>query len=191
MIIGYDKNPNASIEWKLQTLMESVQMALNEITTKLSGLNASETDRAVSALDFYPVGSYYETSDTSFDPNTAWGGTWSLETEGLVHIGAGATYTAGDTGGSKDSVVVSHKHYPGNGDTFGFVTYEGGAGTGRQKVAVSSDASARYAYVGTSGASSAETSGINYSNDTTSTGEVGTDKNMQPYVVVNRWHRTA
>lgn len=28
---------------------------------------------------FYPVGSYYETSDTSFNPNTAWGGTWILE----------------------------------------------------------------------------------------------------------------
>lgn len=26
---------------------------------------------------FYPVGSYYETSDANFDPNTAWGGIWS------------------------------------------------------------------------------------------------------------------
>ena len=25
---------------------------------------------------FYPIGSYYETSDTSFDPNTSMGGTW-------------------------------------------------------------------------------------------------------------------
>lgn len=24
---------------------------------------------------FYPVGSYYETSDGSFNPNTSWGGT--------------------------------------------------------------------------------------------------------------------
>lgn len=27
----------------------------------------------------YPVGSYYETSDADFDPNTAWGGTWTSE----------------------------------------------------------------------------------------------------------------
>ena len=27
----------------------------------------------------YPVGSYYETSDSIFDPNTAWGGTWTSE----------------------------------------------------------------------------------------------------------------
>lgn len=25
---------------------------------------------------FYPVGSYYETSDDTFDPNVRWGGTW-------------------------------------------------------------------------------------------------------------------
>ena len=25
---------------------------------------------------FYPVGSYYETSDAEFNPNTSWGGTW-------------------------------------------------------------------------------------------------------------------
>ena len=25
---------------------------------------------------FYPIGSYYETSDNTFNPNTAWGGTW-------------------------------------------------------------------------------------------------------------------
>lgn len=35
---------------------------------------------------FYPVGSYYETSDTSFNPNIVWGGTWELEAEGVVHI---------------------------------------------------------------------------------------------------------
>ena len=35
-----------------------------------------------SQLDYYyPVGSYYETSDADFDPNTAWGGTWSKETK--------------------------------------------------------------------------------------------------------------
>ncbi len=27
----------------------------------------------------YPVGSYYETSDVNFNPNTAWGGTWVSE----------------------------------------------------------------------------------------------------------------
>lgn len=35
---------------------------------------------SISTLDCYPVGSYYETSDSAFNPNTAWGGTWASET---------------------------------------------------------------------------------------------------------------
>lgn len=31
-------------------------------------------------LDFYPVGSVYETTNSSFNPNNTWGGNWTLET---------------------------------------------------------------------------------------------------------------
>ena len=34
----------------------------------------------------YPAGTYYETSDSDFDPNTAWGGTWALENDGTVLV---------------------------------------------------------------------------------------------------------
>lgn len=33
----------------------------------------------------YPVGSYYETSDSDFDPNLAWGGDWEEDTPGRWH----------------------------------------------------------------------------------------------------------
>lgn len=39
MIIGYDRNPNASVDQKVQSLMESVQMALNEHTTDIAQIN--------------------------------------------------------------------------------------------------------------------------------------------------------
>lgn len=213
MILGFDKTPGITDTAKVQSLMESVQLALNEVHDNIGGLRTSLTDgikRVVSdmtdyidtqigtkpslsdCLDaFYPVGSYYETSDTTFDPNVSFGGTWSLESEGLVHIGAGSNYAAGSTGGSKDAVLISHNHYPNNGDEFGFITYEAGKGTGRSKVALSSDSSARYAYLGGVGATSADTSGLNYTNTTNTAGVSGTGKNMQPYVAVNRWHRTA
>ena len=35
---------------------------------------------------FYPVGSYYDTSDANFNPNVMWGGTWHLLDEGYVLI---------------------------------------------------------------------------------------------------------
>ena len=34
----------------------------------------------------HPVGSYYETSDTNFDPNVSWVGSWVEDTEGLVTV---------------------------------------------------------------------------------------------------------
>ena len=65
---------------------------------------------------FYPVGSYYETSDTTFDPNVTWGGTWELEAAGQVHVSAGTGYTVAGAltnttdGGSKDAIIPSHNH---------------------------------------------------------------------------------
>lgn len=47
----------------------------------------------------YPVGSYYETSDTTFDPNTAWGGTWVnvkrnvMRTNGSATVSKAQNYT--------------------------------------------------------------------------------------------------
>lgn len=38
------------------------------------------------ALFVYPVGSYYETSDPNFNPETEWGGTWELDSQGRVMV---------------------------------------------------------------------------------------------------------
>lgn len=49
-----------------------------------------------SPLIYYPVGSYYETSDTSFDPNVTWGGTWISETildDEIVEEGTSGIWT--------------------------------------------------------------------------------------------------
>ena len=129
----------------------------------------------------YPVGSYYETSDKNFNPNTYFGGTWVLEAEGLVHIGAGSTYTVGNTGG-KEKVKLSAAigAANNNGNTIGYCTEA--ANAWQQKHA------AGYVVSGTS---------IGYSNwnHSTPVTEYGLNERdtsiMQPYVVVNRWHRTA
>ena len=64
----------------------------------------------------YPVGSYYETSDANFNPNAAWGGTWVLEAEGIVHISgtANGTYKAGTKYGANikkiEDANIAHGH---------------------------------------------------------------------------------
>ena len=62
-----------------------------------------------------PVGSYYETSDTSFNPNTAWGGTWVEDTEGLSTIAYKASdndfSTVGATVGEKEHMITLNESY--------------------------------------------------------------------------------
>ena len=56
----------------------------------------------------YPVGSIYmSTSSTS--PAVLFGGTW-VRIQDRFLLSAGSNFTAGNTGGSKDAVVVSHNH---------------------------------------------------------------------------------
>lgn len=139
-------------------------------------------------FDFvYPVGSYYETSDATFDPNTAWGGTWSLEAEGLVHIGAGSNYTLGDTGGNKDAIIPYHNHKGVDGLYFVTENYDTAGGIGEVRVTATTSGSN---YVPRNTSSSVDFAAKQ------STAYAGTkgntsDANMQPYIVVNRWHRTA
>ncbi len=191
---------------------------------------------------FYPVGSYYETSDANFNPNTAWGGTWSLEAGGLVHIGADSNYTIGDTGGNKDTIIPYHNHSLTNPTvtvpkhTHGFTQPKvtggavndgitGGSHDHKIRTHSNSGSGSAYPFAVTSAASKYVDNGDRITSTThthnlpshthsvsggaveekaafdatVSGGSVGyagtsgnlTDANMQPYIVVNRWHRTA
>lgn len=48
----------------------------------------------------YPVGTVYETADASFDPNTAWGGTW-VEISGKFLLASSSSHAVGQTGGAE------------------------------------------------------------------------------------------
>jgi len=144
---------------------------------------------------FYPVGCYFETSNSSFNPNTAWGGTWVRETEGLVHIGSGSTYTNGSTGGEKthtlqESEIPSHRHTTSTSSN-AFIVYNrddlpsSSQGIGETQVMASSS-SGKYAPTSTSSSFNAT-----YAKYVGYTGGGSSHNNMQPYLVVNRWHRTA
>ena len=148
---------------------------------------------------FYPVGSYYETSDSTFDPNVRWGGTWVLESEGLVHIGAGLNYTVGDTGGEAE-VTLSTDEIPAH--THGSKTLTGTLTSRRQGADYVSfwgsgivSISAGGANVASNGVGTsnkhADVATINATHEHDSVGGGGAHNNMPPYVVVNRWHRTA
>ena len=154
---------------------------------------------------FYPIGSYYETSDILFDPNTAWGGTWVLEAEGQVHISAGTNYTIAGAltnttdGGSADAIVPYHNH-----SVEAFNTPSGGTHTHAVKYRNDNTATGGKDRLGESGSytgerdAAATTTGSSHSHqipahDTLYVGTEGNEvgANLPPYIIVNRWHRIA
>ena len=154
----------------------------------------------------YPVGSYYETSDTTFDPNTYFGGTWVLETEGQVHVSAGTGYavsgalTNTSDGGEETHTLVASEipsHTHGSVSLNGTLTqrrfganYQNAYGGGI--VTISTSAAGSSAALASQGASyAADRANINATHEHSSVGGDGAHNNMQPYIVVNRWHRTA
>lgn len=56
---------------------------------------------------FYPVGSYYETSDPEFNPDEAWGGTWSRDTNGYVTVGCQDPDESGITYEDNDRLLIN------------------------------------------------------------------------------------
>lgn len=162
----------------------------HDYKTAIPQLEKQMNDRFDSLLDFfYPVGCYFETSDIDFDPNKSWGGEWELETEGQVHVSAGTGYavsgaTSNTTDGGASTVTLtenempSHKHtQDGHSHNTNLWVVANRFGSG------SRDASGAYSGYGNEVWTSSSTPAIH------NTGGGKAHNNMQPYIIVNRWHR--
>lgn len=146
----------------------------------------------------YPVGSIYINAGSSSNPNTLLGfGTWAAFGAGKVLVGldsADAMFdTLEETGGSKDSIVVSHTHTATTTATDSGHTHTIKDGD------VNTRTNPYFNWTGTGGASvgvtgastNSSTANITASTTVASTGSSGTNANVQPYIVVNMWKRTA
>ena len=152
---------------------------------------------AISAA--YPVGSIY-ISTIATNPATTFGfGTWEEFGAGKVLVGQDTGDTAFDTleetGGSKDAAIVEHTHTIDDpGHVHNFRVYEGQSPQFQNQMG--------YFESVTNGGDRLVTA--NYNTDATglvlesttgitvdSTGSSGTNANLQPYVVVKMWKRTA
>lgn len=162
------------------------------LTTDVSGVlpvaNGGTGLTTLAALGslFYPVGSIYS-STVSTNPGTSLGfGTWTAFGAGRVMIGNGGGFTAGATGGSADAVVVSHTHTAtstDSGHTHGYNRPLQNA----QNIAGSSSFVAYWS----STAATTDSSTANITTTVSTTGVSPTNANLQPYIVVYMWERTA
>ena len=152
-------------------------LVVNSITTKLSSSSGLTFD------DIYPVGVYYETSDEHFDPNVSWQGTWVLDTKGRATVSKDPDQVEFDTinkvGGNKSPQQHYHDIRFNRPDGLGVSI--SCTGDGGEVLNITNWAWQHNFFNEFDSSSHLRT---NYAG----TGEAG---NLQPYIVVNRWHRIA
>jgi hypothetical protein len=159
------------------------------VTTQLA--TCAFVSSAFSTL--YPVGSVYINATNATNPATLLGfGTWTAFGAGRVMVGFNASDplfdSAEETGGSKDAIVVSHTHTasvtdPGHDHDI-TMRVEGTAGGGRTLNYDGTNLAGDNTF-----AIKSATTGISVA--ISSTGSSGTNANLQPYITVYMWKRTA
>lgn len=163
--------------------------ALGTNTTQIATMAAIQAAVAATKDALYPVGSIYINATNSTNPATLLGfGTWTEFGTGRVLVGQDASDTLFDTleetGGSKNAIVVSHTHTatvtdPGHNHTFQSPYIANIRGGGASPTAIIDETEN----------TSTSTTGITVGISTT--GSSGTNANVQPYIVVKMWKRTA
>jgi hypothetical protein len=142
----------------------------------------------------YPVGSIYMNAAVSTNPATLLGfGTWAAFGAGKVPVGLNAAdsdfNTVEETGGTKDAIIPTHTHAASSnststdsGHTHSVARGLGASGTGGDALLSGSGVQ-----------SGSATANITTTTTTTiaSAGESATGKNLQPYITVFMWKRTA
>lgn len=158
-----------------------------ELTSKIDN-NTSQITSLQEMLSaywqlIYPVGSIYVSTSATFKPQTTWGGTWVKTAKGRCLIGANDTYPLGSTGGEAahyltSNEMPSHEHSAGKAANFKLAN-EG----------IASNAIDHYGeqFLWIDQSSTSASSVLN----TNSSGGGASHNNMQPYLAVYIWERTA
>ena len=148
----------------------------------------------------YPVGSIYINAGVTTNPGTLLGfGTWTAFGAGRVMVGLNGSDALFDaleeTGGSKDATLVSHSHTF-SGTTAGVGDHQHEETIGQIGLFGTSGSYTRGEYGGTSSGAvdltnSAGAHDHTYSGTTSTQGSSATGANLQPYITVAMWKRTA
>lgn len=170
-------------------------------TATTAGVGTNNTQIATTAfataalIGVYPVGAIFMAT-VSTSPTTLLGfGTWVAFGAGRVMMAAGGSFAAGSSGGSTDTVSVSHSHSA-SSDTANLTgtlrNFEEPFG-GASGIVSLSDVGA--AWYGGNATTANRQANINATHSHTVTvvasGVSGINANLQPYIVVYIWNRTA
>lgn len=175
----------------------------------IAGIFRNEKGEKVYAAPYFPIGTVY-TSVTNVNPSTYFGGTWEAFAQGRTLVGVNADdtdfSTVKKTGGHKN--LQSHTHKL-NNHTHSFSATTGTSGKHAHRLAMNlsdKDSPGNYDYLNYDGWSWASyynwtqqdgehshtvsgTTGGN--NGNTGSSGSGNSQNLQPYITVYFWVRTA
>lgn len=188
VLVSKDAEGNTCMDMPLTTV-DQVEGAVKTINGEKPDDAGNVKISTFSIDNVYPVGSIYM-SVNSANPETLFGGTWEALDEGRVLIGAGSAYPAGSTGGEATHTLTtdempSHSH---SGSA-------ASAGSHRHPITASGeefysgyvtvgDYNLDTLYTGYAGSHS-------HSLSINNTGGGQAHNNMQPYLSVYMWKRTA
>ena len=127
----------------------------------------------------YPVGSIYISTSSTFNPQTAWGGVWTSIAEGRCLIGANDEYPLGSTGGEKTHTLIENELPLIEGRAFGVATYNS-ASSGQFNLTKKNPCNLNAG----SGTNDLSDMYFGFGNNLP-------HNNMQPYLAVYMWKRTA
>jgi hypothetical protein len=170
-------------------------------TTQLS-TTAYVTDAITTAVAatkeaLFPVGTIYTQAAVATNPGTLLGfGTWAAFGAGRVMVGIDSGDTAFDTlnetGGSADATVVSHTHTATSTVTDPGHKHLSAQGTEFPQYGESGSVNGPNGLrTDGQGFTETKTTGVTVATSIASAGSSGTDANLQPYIVVYMWKRTA
>jgi len=190
-----------------------------EINTEFVNIQtaiATKLDTSALATSLYPVGSIYINATDNTNPATLFGfGTWAAFGAGRVPVGFDSSNamfdTASETGGSYDAVLPSHTHtgttggqsathnhsisISDPGHTHNYLTPQtdlvGGGGNAIRTVSTSLGSATTSASTGITASAGNASGDHNHSFTTASSGVSATNANVQPYITVYMWRRTA
>lgn len=158
------------VNTSLNMLNEHVEDSIMVVERDIEDVNA----RVDNIFDYiYPVGSIYLSLDSTFDPNTMFGGTWERIRDAFLYgATASGTYTIGNTGGEKTHTLTIAE-MPSHAHEINLYDHDSSG----------SEIDARYARHGEILTPMSTT--------TTSRGSGQAHNNMPPYLCVNMWKRVA
>ena len=174
----------------------TTQIATTAFVTSADTTLQTTLTAAIQAL--YPVGSVYMNATNNTNPATLFGfGTWVAFGAGRVPVGFDSSNnlfnTAEETGGSYDAVLVEHTHTVGTDSSLdgsfdtetsaynGSGSFTTDSGVVDDRAAANNEGSVKHSV----------TLDGSHSHTLTTEGESGTNANVQPYITVYMWKRTA